>query len=151
VVFWSFSVGVGCLRGRLRSLREERRSLEEGWGTVFRSLPPDPVAFCREWLCYEPFGYMQPFLRNPSHFVAVVAARQTGKTFNGMAKLLYIALRYPGSTILVTAPKFDQVKRIAFKHLHSHLHSMKALSPRLFRAVVGSKGVMRTIVRLRNG
>ncbi|MCB2141230.1 hypothetical protein KQH27_00820 [bacterium] len=68
-----------------------------------------------------------------------------------MAKLLYLALLYPGSTILVSAPKFDQVKRIAFKHLHAHLNRMKSNDPGLFRAVIGSKGLMRTIIRFRNG
>lgn len=114
-------------------------------------VPLDPVVFCRDWLGYEPYLYMHGFLRDKSHFIAVLQARQTGKTFNGMAKLLYYAVRYPGCTILVTAPKFDQVKRIAFKHLHSHLHRMKAVNLTLFRAVVGSKGVMRTIIRFKNG
>jgi len=104
------------LRGRLRSLRRERRSLEEALGTGSRSLPADPVRFCREWLFFEPYGYMWPFLRDGGHFVAVLQARQTGKTFNGMAKLLYLAFRYPGSTMLVTAPKLGQVKGVAFKH-----------------------------------
>ena len=93
---------------------------------------------------------MHEFLRDESHFVAVLQARQTGKTFNGMAKLIYLALRYPGSTILVSAPKFDQVKRIAFKHLHAHLNRMKTHDPALFKAVIGSKGLMRTIIRFRN-
>ena len=62
-------------------------------------LPEDPVEFCRGWLGYEPFEYMEPFLRDPAHFVANVQARQTGKTFNGMAKLLWLAFRYPGSLI----------------------------------------------------
>ena len=114
-------------------------------------VPDDSVVFCREWLGYEPYAYMHGFLRDQSHFMAVLQARQTGKTFNGMAKLLYLALRYPGCTVLVTAPKFDQVKRIAFKHLHTHLHRMKAVNPKLFSSVVGSKGVMRTIIRFKNG
>jgi hypothetical protein len=34
-----------------------------------------------------------------------------------MAKILWYAFRYPRSLILVTAPKFDQAKNIAFKAL----------------------------------
>ncbi|MCW4048327.1 MAG: terminase family protein [Candidatus Bathyarchaeota archaeon] len=135
---------------RLRSLREKRRSMASS-ATNCPTLPSDPVEFCRKWLGYEPYEYMHPFLRDESHFIAVLQARQTGKTFNGMAKLLYYAVRYPGSTIIISAPKYDQVKRIAFKHLHSHLNRMKARDPQLFRAVVGSKGLMRTIIRFRNG
>ena len=109
------------------------------------------MRFCREWLFFEPYGYMWPFLRDPCHFVAVLQARQTGKTFNGMAKLLYLAFRYPGSTILVTAPKLGQVKGVAFKHLHDHMRRMKANDPALFGRVCGERGLMRTMVRLRNG
>ena len=114
-------------------------------------VPDDTVVFCREWLGYEPYPYMHGFLRDESHFIAVLQARQTGKTFNGTAKLLYLAVKYPGSTFLVTAPKFDQVKRIAFKHFHTHLNRMKAINPTLFRSLVGAKGLMRTIIRFKNG
>lgn len=114
-------------------------------------LPDDPVEFCRGWLGFEPYPYMWPFLRDESHFVANLQERQTGKTFNGMAKLLWLALRHPRSVVLVTAPKYDQVKSVAFKALGDHLGRMKARSPELFRAVVGDRNVLKTIVRLRNG
>ena len=116
-----------------------------------KRLPADPVQFCREWLGYEPFEYMHPFLRDRSHFVANVQARQTGKTFNGMAKLLWYAFRYSGSLILVTAPKFDQAKNIAFKDLGEHLKRMRSKDRALYDRAIGDKGVMRTIVRFRNG
>jgi hypothetical protein len=133
----------------LRSAGEEGRSAlgaEEA-----ADVPGDTVEFCRSWLSYTPFTYMWPFLRDEAHFVANVQARQTGKTFNGMAKLLWFGFKYPGSLILVTAPKFDQVKNVAFKALQEHLQRMKARSPELFRATVGDRNVLRTIVRLRNG
>lgn len=114
-------------------------------------MPEDPVEFCRSWLRYEPYQYMIPFLRDQSHFIANLQARQTGKTFNGMAKILHLALMHPGSTILVTAPKYDQVKNIAFKHLQSHLNRMKAHDKALFKRVVGEKNILRTVIRLRNG
>jgi hypothetical protein len=116
-----------------------------------QEVPDDPVEFCIKWLGYTPYRYMWPFLQDPGHFVANVQARQTGKTFNGMAKLLWYALKFPRSLILVTAPKLDQAKNIAFKALAEHLQRMKARSPELFRAAVGDKNVLRTIVRLRNG
>jgi len=94
---------------------------------------------------------MHPFLRDESHFIANVQARQTGKTFNGMAKLLYYAFRHPGCMILVTAPKFDQVKNIAFKALNQHLNRMKTRNPELFNTLIGEKNLLRTVVRLRNG
>ena len=94
---------------------------------------------------------MHPFLRDTSHFIANLQARQTGKTFNGMAKLLYHAYRHPESTILVTAPKYDQVKNIAFKALNQHLRRMQTHDPELFNRTVDDKGLLRTVVRLRNG
>ncbi len=94
---------------------------------------------------------MWPFLRDESHFIANMQARQTGKTFNGMAKLLYFAFRYPASLIIVTAPKLDQVKNIAFKALNEHLKRMQNNDPDFFDCVVGKKNILRTVIRLRNG
>jgi len=137
----------------LRKLRERVReeSTRLRGPSTSRVLPGDVVEFCRGWLGYEPYAYMYPFLRDEGHFVAVLQARQTGKTFNGMAKLLWLAFRYPGSTILVTAPKLGQVKRIAFKALHDHMHRMKQNDPKFFGRVCGERGLLKTIVRLRNG
>ncbi len=72
-------------RGELESLDSNR---EMG------QVPEDPVEFCRGWLGYESSRYMWPFLRDESHFIALLQARQTGKTFNGMAKLLWYAFLY---------------------------------------------------------
>lgn len=116
-----------------------------------KTLPSDPVTFCREWLDYEPYTYIYPFLRDKSHFVANLMARQTGKTFNGMAKLLYMGFRYPGSVILVTAPKYDQVKNIAFKALHQHLNRLKAQDPAFFNLLIGKKNMLKTRIRFNNG
>ncbi|MBS7631611.1 hypothetical protein KEJ47_08630, partial [Candidatus Bathyarchaeota archaeon] len=129
---------------RIRSLLSEDQAPQI-------TVPEDPVEFCRSWLGYEPFEYLHPFLRDDSHFIANCQARQTGKTFNGMAKLLWFALKYPGSLILITAPKFDQAKNIAFKDLAEHLKRMKNRNPGLFEETVGEKGIMRTIIRFRNG
>ena len=134
------------LRRKIRGELERSRLGFEG-----RVLPGDPVEFCRGWLGYEPYGYMWPFLRDEGHFVANLQARQTGKTFNGMAKLLWIGFRYPGSLILVTAPKFDQAKNVAFKALGEHLERMRGVDPRFFDYVVGRRNVLRTLVRFRNG
>ena len=133
----------------MRSAGEEARNLLRAEEAV--QVPHDPVEFCGRWLGYTPFSYMHPFLRDNSHFIANVQARQTGKTFNGMAKLLWYGFKHPGSLILVTAPKFDQVKNIAFKALGEHLQRMKAVNPEFFRATIGDKNVLRTIVRFRNG
>ncbi len=118
--------------GRLREKRKnsvlEKRKREEAIISK-RTLPSSVVEFCRKWLYYEPYAYMHPFLESGSHFIANCQARQTGKSFNGMAKLLYLAFRYPGSVFLVTAPKFDQIKNIAFKALEMHLRRMKNNDP----------------------
>jgi len=144
------------LRSKLKRSAELLKSAGEEARNLLRSeeaeeVPLDPVEFCNEWLGYEPFEYMWPFLRDPSHFVANVQARQTGKTFNGMAKLLWYGFTYPGSLILVTAPKFDQVKNIAFKALGEHLRRLKNRNPGLYRAHFGDRNGLRTIVRFSNG
>jgi len=71
------------------------------------------------------------FFRDPSHLSALLQARQTGKTFNGMAKLLWYNFRYPDSKILGTAPKFDQVKNVAFRALREHLNRISEDSYRM--------------------
>ncbi|MBN2336725.1 terminase family protein [Candidatus Bathyarchaeota archaeon] len=116
-----------------------------------RVLPVDTVEFCREWLHYEPFEYNWPFLMDDGHFIANLMARQTGKTFNGMAKLLYYAFKYPNSVILVTAPKLDQVKNIAFNALHQHIRRMESNDKRFFDYVIGNRNILRTVIRFRNG
>jgi len=135
-----------------RQLRQIRRQAEKVVHTRKAkggaNIPDDPVEFCRRILKYEPFRYMWPFLRDRSHFIANVQARQTGKTFNGMAKLLWYGFRYPGSRIFVTAPKFDQVKNIAFKHLNEHL---KRMDQDFFETYIGKRNALRTIIRFRNG
>lgn len=131
--------------------REIERAREELDAVKAVELPGDPVEFCRKWLYYEPYEYMWPFLRDESHFIANLQARQTGKTFNGMAKLLYYAFKYPNAVILISAPKFDQVKNIAFKALDQHLRRMEANNPELFNKSVGKKNLLRTLIRLRNG
>jgi ribosomal protein L37AE/L43A len=68
-----------------------------------------------------------------------------------MAKLLHLALSRRKSLILVTAPKFDQVKNIAFKHLTDHLLRLKAGDPALFRQIIDEGNLLRTVIRLRNG
>ena len=94
---------------------------------------------------------MHPFLRDDSHFIANLQARQTGKTFNGMAKLLHITLTHRNALAIVTAPKYDQTKNIAFKHLHDHLLRLKAHDPQLYRTIIGDEGLLHTLIRLRNG
>ncbi len=114
-------------------------------------IPKDTIEFCRRWLYYDPYPYMYPFLRDESHFIANLQARQTGKTFNGMAKLLHLALLNRDSLVLITAPKFDQVKNIAFKALTDHLHRMEANNLELFKLVCGKDKLLHTVIRLKNG
>jgi len=131
-----------------RELSQIRDSLE---AEKAEKVPDDIVEFCREWLGYQPFAYMYGFLKDSSHFIANCQARQTGKTFNGVAKLLWYALKYPGSLILITAPKFDQAKNIAFKDLAEHLKRMEAKNKERFERLFGKGHVLRTIIRARNG
>jgi len=139
----------GTLRRSRRGLRSAVEEAERALDSEDASaVPEDCVEFCRDVLDYEPYGYMWPFLRDESHFIANLQARQTGKTFNGMAKLLWYAFRFPGSLILVTAPKYDQVKNVAFKALLGHL---KRMDVERFETLVGRRNALRTVIRFRNG
>jgi phage FluMu gp28-like protein len=73
--------------------------------------------------------------------------------------MLYLNLGWPSSSacsaILLILPEvlaaISQSRPIAFKALGEHLHRMKTQNLGLFRATVGDRNVLRTIVRLRNG
>jgi len=73
----------------LRRSRKQVRELKEYQSGKKCVLSSDVVEFCRKLLNYEPYRYMWLFFRDPSHLSALLQARQTGKTFNGMAKLLW--------------------------------------------------------------
>ena len=55
------------------------------------------------------------------------------------------------SLILVTVPRFNQVKNIAFKALHKHLKRMKARNRLLYGYIIGDPNIPRTVLRLNNG
>ena len=132
----------------LKKLRNKVKELIPDLSGNLPVLPVDVVEFCRGWLMYEPYRYMWPFLRDSNHFCALLQARQTGKTFNGMAKLLWFAFRFPGCKILVTAPKFDQVKNVAFRALREHLNRMPS---DLQKLLVEPRYIQRTSILFRNG
>ncbi|MCW4014264.1 MAG: hypothetical protein NWF07_14935, partial [Candidatus Bathyarchaeota archaeon] len=69
----------------MKRLKKKKQQIEQKINSATNSptLPTDPVQFCRDWLHYEPYPYIHPFLRDTNHFTATLAARQTGKTFNG--------------------------------------------------------------------
>lgn len=131
----------------MKSLKEKKRSLTRWKSRPKIVIPRDTVRFCREILNYKPYRYSEPFLRDQSHFIANKQARQTGKTFNGMAKILHTTLLHPSSLSIITAPKFDQVKNIAFENIHDHLNRMK---DEVYDALIAPKGALKTIIRLRN-
>jgi hypothetical protein len=90
---WRLSrMSLRILKRRYERLREAKQSVESSSCPTRIPIPRDTVRFCHEWLFYDPYPYMCPFLKDESHFIANLQARQTGKTFNGMAKLLHLAL-----------------------------------------------------------
>lgn len=112
-------------------------------------LPKDKVKFFREVLAIEPFPYQAEFLRDPSPLKVIRWCRRAGKTTVMSGDDIYFAAHNPNSTIIVTMPKFQQVKGIYFQGeggLHAHLGRMSA---KCYDALIEDQ--LQTIIRFRNG
>ena len=112
-------------------------------------LPKDPVDFFVKILGLTPFPYEAEFLRDPSPLKVMRWCRRAGKTTTMSGDDIYFAALHPNSRIIVTMPKFQQVKEIYFQGeggLHSHLARM----PKdIYNNLIAEQ--LQTIIRFRNG
>lgn len=93
-----------------------------------------------------PFPYQAAFLLDPSPLKVIRWCRRAGKTTVMSGDDIYYAAHNPGTTIIVTMPKYQQIKEIYFGVLHEHFSRMpKKYYDRLIEAE------LQTIIRFTNG
>jgi hypothetical protein len=113
-------------------------------------IPVDPVEFCEKVLRLKPYPYQAEFLRDPSPLRVLRWCRRAGKTTIETADDIYYAVTHPRSKILVTMPKFQQIKEVYFQDLDAGLHSHLARMNRAFLDLL-IKEQLQTIIRFKNG
>jgi hypothetical protein len=114
------------------------------------SIPADPVEFCEKILRFKPYPYQAEFLRDPSPLRVLRWCRRAGKTTIETADDIHYAVTHPRSKIIVTMPKFQQVKEVYFQDLESGLHSHLARMNRAFHDLLIEEQ-LQTIMRFKNG
>ena len=82
------------------------------------------MQFFEEVLKFNPYPYQVAFLRDPAPLKVLRWCRRAGKTTIMAGDDLYYAMHYSNSKIIVTMPKFQQIKEIYFQAFHEHLARM---------------------------
>jgi len=128
---------------RLEKLKRELRAQEK------IQLPKDPVEFFIKILHIKPYPYQAEFLLDKSPLKVLRWCRRAGKTTVMSGSDIYFAAHNPNSRIIVTMPKFQQVKEIYFQGeggIHSHLARM---DKDVYDKLVQQQ--LQTIIRFCNG
>jgi len=108
-------------------------------------LPKDKVEFFKKVLRVKPFPYQAMFLRDPSPLKVLRWPRRAGKTLVMSGDDIYYAVHNPNTTVIVTMPKFQQIKEIYFGAIHEHLARMPK---KYYNHLVESE--LQTIIRFTN-
>jgi len=111
-------------------------------------LPRDPVDFFTQILRITPYPYQADFLRDPSPLKVTRWCRRAGKTTVMSGDDIRFAALHPNSRVIVTMPKFQQVKEIYFQGeggLHSHLARMPK---EVYNSLIAEQ--LQTIIRFHN-
>jgi len=125
---------------KLERLKKELQKQEQP------ELPKDKIEFFEEILRIKPYPFQATFLTDPSPLKVLRWPRRAGKTLIMSGDDLYYAMQYPNSKIIVTMPKFQQIKEIYFQAFHEHLARM----PKKYHdSYVESE--LQTIIRFTNG
>lgn len=109
-------------------------------------LPDDKVQFFEEVLNLKLYPYQAEFERDPSPLKVMRWPRRAGKTMVMSGDDLYFGAHNPGCKILVTMPKFQQIKEIYFQAFHEHLARM---DHGMYDALIDEE--LQTIIRFTNG
>lgn len=112
-------------------------------------VPRDPVEFFRKVLRIKPYPYQVEFLRDPKPLKVLRWCRRAGKTTVMSGSDIYFAAHHPGATIIVTMPKFQQIKEVYFQGesgLHAHLWRMPK---KYYDTLIAEQ--LQTIIRFTNG
>jgi phage FluMu gp28-like protein len=114
-----------------------------------RRLPPlplDKVEFFEQVLKIKPFPYQAAFLRDLASLKVLRWPRRAGKTMTMSGDDLYFGMHNANCKIIVTMPKYQQIKEIYFQAFHEHLARMDR---DIYEAYVESE--LQTIIRFNNG
>ena len=112
-------------------------------------IPTDPVQFFTKVLHIKPYRYQAEFLRDKAPLKVLRWCRRAGKTTVMSGSDIHFATWHPGATIIVTMPKYDQIKEIYFQGeagLHAHLSQM---DDEYYDALIEEE--LQTIIRFTNG
>jgi phage FluMu gp28-like protein len=111
-------------------------------------IPADPVEFFKTVLHIEPYPYQAEFLQDPSPLKVLRWCRRAGKTTVMSGSDIHFAAFHPGAVIIITMPKFGQIKEIYFQGeagLHAHLARM---DDKVYDVLIEEE--LQTIIRFRN-
>jgi phage FluMu gp28-like protein len=109
-------------------------------------LPKDKVEFFEKILKIKPFQYQAEWLQDPAPLKVVRWPRRAGKTMTMSGDDLYFGMHNPNCKIIVTMPKFQQIKEIYFQAFHEHLARMDR---EIYDAYIECE--LQTIIRINNG
>ena len=139
----SLSEKLRRLRKKVAKLRRERERQAEPI-----NIPEDSVEFFKKILHIPPYPYQAEFLRDSAPLKVLRWCRRAGKTTVMSGDDLHFAARNPNSRIIVTMPKWQQVKEIYFQGeggLHQHLARM---DKDVYEKLIYDE--LQTIIRFRN-
>ena len=109
-------------------------------------IPKDKVEFFRNILEFEPYQYQAAFLQDHTALKVLRWPRRAGKTTVMAGDDLHFAMHNPNSKIIITMPKYQQIKEIYFQAFHEHLARMDR---KIYEAYIEDE--LQTIVRITNG
>ena len=136
-----------------KQLTQKVDNLDDRISKTFRQqllVPADPVEFCEKILRFKPYPYQAEFLRDPSPLKVLRWCRRAGKTKIMTADDIYHAATHPNSKIIVSMPKFQQVKEVYFQDLESGLHShLTRMNKAFYNQLIEEQ--LQTIIRFKNG
>lgn len=133
-------------------LKRDADKLMRQRGKIDVKIPTDRVKFFKKVLKIKPYPYQAKFLTDPNPLRVVRWCRRAGKTTVMSGDDLYFAAHNPGARIIVTMPKFTQIKEIYFQGdagLHAHLARMPREPVDYYHALIAEQ--LQTIIRFHNG
>ena len=129
-------------------LKREVERLKRQRGKIDVEIPEDPVKFFTDVLRIQPYAYQAAFLQDEKPLKVLRWCRRAGKTTVMSGSDIHYAALHPGATIIVTMPKFTQIKEIYFQAdagLHAHLARMPR---KYYDALIDEQ--LQTIIRFNN-
>jgi phage FluMu gp28-like protein len=131
-----------------KKIEDLGRQIDAAHAWLDLDIPADAVEFFKMVLHIKPYSYQAEFLRDPSPLKVLRWCRRAGKTTVMSGSDIHFAAFHPGAIIIITMPKFGQVKEIYFQGdagLHAHLNRM---DDKVYDVLIEDE--LQTIIRFRN-